>query len=86
MQRGGIPFCGFVVTKSRTGERGKAGFLASISAHCIVDDSGEIINECKRTGVWTYKEPEGNNAEFLHALEAFSAQARPEYVLRHRAR
>ena len=33
-------------------------FLAQIAAHCIVDDSGEIINECRRAGVWTYKEPD----------------------------
>ena len=83
MQRAGIPFCGYIIRKTRTGERGKAAFLAQIAAHCIVDDSGEIINECRRTGVWTYKEPDGAQARFLYGLEDFSARPQAEYVLRH---
>jgi hypothetical protein len=44
---------GFIITRDKCGKFGKSGICKSIGAVAIVDDSAEILEDCRRAGIYT---------------------------------
>ena len=49
----GLPFCGFRITKAPIGPWGKAAIVPELGIQLFVDDRPDIVNEVKRTGIFT---------------------------------
>ena len=50
----GLPFCGFRITKAPIGPWGKAAIVPELGIQLFVDDRPDIVNEVKRTGIFTH--------------------------------
>ena len=50
----GLPFCGLRITKAPMGPWGKAAIVPELGIQLFVDDRSDIVNEVKRTGIFTH--------------------------------